>query len=181
MPQERRLVFEVSIQSGLRIGDVLKLRVRDVRRVSAEEAELAYIAEKTKKKGTARIYGKVAEQMFALKKGKKGFFWPSPSKSGHITRQSAWNWFKEAAFAAGVDVKGVSPHSLRKCFAVRLRHEKGLQAAQKALQHSDSATTAIYAYADIYHGVDPDAPVLWCQIGELVDLIAERLKQKKSS
>ena len=181
LPYDRRLVFEASIQSGLRIGDVLKIRSRDLKRVSDKEACISYVAEKTKKRGTVSVYGNVAANLISLSKSCKGFLWPSYGKTGHITRQSAWLWLKEAAKAAGVDIRGVSPHSLRKCFAVRIRHEQGMIAAQKALQHKDSATTAIYAFADIYAGADPDAPVLWCQIEELLDLIEERLQQKKAS
>lgn len=179
MSADRRLVFEVAIESGMRIGDVLKLRRRDLKRAKNGAAEITYTAEKTKKKGTAFVYGKTAEHLFALAQGTKCYLWASRAKCGHITRQTAWNWMKEAAKAAKIDLKGVSPHSLRKCFAVRIRHEKGMQAAQKALQHQDSATTAIYAYADIYAGADPDAPVLWCQVEELIDLIVERLREKK--
>lgn len=179
MDAYRRLVFEVAIQSGLRIGDVLKIRSRDLKQVAPEAVEIRYVAEKTKKKGTATVYGRTAVQLLSLRRGKSGFLWSSDAKCGHITRQTAWNWMKTAANAAKIELNGVSPHSLRKSFAVRIRHEQGMIAAQRALQHSDSATTAIYAYADIYSGADPDAPVLWCQIEELIDLIVERLRAKK--
>ncbi|MBR6726348.1 MAG: tyrosine-type recombinase/integrase [Clostridia bacterium] len=179
MDADRRLVFEVAIQSGMRIGDVLKIRARDLKQVAPEAVEIRYTAEKTDKKGSATVYGSVAKKLLDLRKGRKGFLWPSTSKCGHITRQSAWNWIKTAANAAKIDLKGVSPHSLRKCFAVRIRHEQGMLAAQRALQHSDSAVTAIYAYSDVYSGADPDAPVLWCQVEELVDLIVARLQAKK--
>ena len=178
MDEERRLVFEVAIQSGMRIGDVLKIRSRDLRRVAPEAVEIRYTAEKTDKKGTAVCYGSVAKRLLSLRIGKRGYLWPSGAKCGHITRQTAWNWIKTAANAAKIDVTGGSPHALRKSFAVRIRHEKGLLAAQRALQHTDSATTAIYAYADIYSGADPNAPVLWCQVGDLCDMIADMLSKK---
>ena len=181
MPLERRLVFEVALQSGLRIGDVLKIRRSDLRRTDPDEVEIRFVAEKTKKKGKAYVHGAVAEHLFGLRRGRKGFLWPSNAKCGHVTRQTVWNWAKEAGKAANIDLRGLSPHSLRKCFAVKLRHEKGIDAAQRALQHSHSAQTAIYAYADVYAGADPNAPVLWCQVDELLDLITERLKQKKTS
>lgn len=178
---DRALVFRVALQTGLRIGDVLKIRTRDVRHVGAGAFEIRYRAEKTKKEGRALVFGDVGKQMFALRdpKRRNAFLWPGKGKNGHITRQTAWNWLKNAAKAAKIEIKGVSPHSLRKNFAVGLRKSEGLDAAQKALQHTDSAITAIYAFADVYSGADPNAPVLWCQVSELVDLICERLKQKK--
>lgn len=176
----QRLVFEVSFATGLRIGDVLKIRKRDLKRVSGGGCEISFVAEKTKKKGKAVVYGEICEHLFLLAKRTKSFLWASRAKCGHITRQTAWNWIKAAAEAAEVNLKGVSPHSLRKCFAVRVRHKEGLEAARRALQHSCSEQTAIYAYADVYAGAYPDAPVLWCQIDELVDLIAAKLKRNEA-
>lgn len=174
---DRRLLFEVALQTGMRIGDVVKLRRRNISRVGSGEVRVSFTAEKTGKHAICPIYGTYADKLWQLAKHGKGFLWPSRGKTGHITRQSAWNWLKAAAKAANVDFDGVSPHSLRKCFAVRVRHERGMLAAQRALQHSNSATTAIYAYADIYAGEDPEAPVLWCQVDQLVDLIAARLTE----
>lgn len=176
---DQRLVFDVCIVTGMRIGDVLKIRGQDVRRIAPELYEIRYKAEKTGKKGTATVRGSLGDHLYALRRKPRSFLWASRGKSGHITRQTAWNWFKAAARASKINIEGVSPHSLRKVFAVKLRHSEGMAAAQKALQHSDSATTAIYAYADIYAGADPNAPVLWCQVGELVDLIVRELRAKK--
>lgn len=178
LSKDRRLVFSVALETGLRIGDVLKIKKRDIRQIAPDAIEIAYIAQKTKKNGKCVLRGQTAQEMLFLAKFRRGFLWCSNAKCGHITRQTAWNWFKEAAKDAGIDVHGVSPHALRKSFAVKLRHEQGMEAAKAALQHADNATTAIYAFADVYAGKDPDAPVLWCQIDELTALIAERLHDK---
>ena len=168
-------MFSVALETGLRIGDVLKIRKRDISQIAPDALKIAYIAQKTGKKGTCTLKGQTAREVMFLAKLRRGFLWSSNAKCGHITRQTAWNWFKEAAKEAKIDVNGVSPHALRKSFAVKLRHEQGMEAAKTALQHSDNATTAIYAYADIYAGKDPNAPVLWCQVDQLVDLIVEKL------
>ena len=141
-------MFSVALETGLRIGDVLKIRKRDISQIAPDALKIAYIAQKTGKKGSCTLKG-----------------------------QTAWNWFKEAAKETGIDVHGVSPHALRKSFAVKLRHEQGMEAAKTALQHSDNATTAIYAYADVYAGKDPNAPVLWCQVNELAEIIAAKLQE----
>jgi integrase len=121
----------------------------------------------------------VSARLLDMPKSAKGYIFGSyKSQSGHITRQTAWKWFKKAALEARVDIAGCSPHSLRKSFAAELRHKEGLHAVQEALQHSNSFTTAIYAYADVYAGYDPEAPILWGQIEELLDLIVEHLCEK---
>lgn len=176
---DRRLLFDVALSSGLRIGDTVRLRRRNIKRIGGGEVQISYTAEKTGKRGQCTVYGTVAEELCRLSKSFNGFLWPSYGKSGHITRQTAWKWFKDAAKEANVDINGVSPHSLRKSYAVAVRREKGFYAAHEALQHKYSETTAIYAYSDIYSGADPQAPILWCQLTQLVDLIAERLDERK--
>lgn len=179
---EDKLLFGIARATGLRIGDVAKIRKKELRRLAPELCEISYVAEKTGKLGRTEIAGDLAVELLAAAKGKRGFVFASKrhSKSGHVTRQALWARFKKAAEIAGVPLDGCSPHGLRKAFAVALRHEKGLKAAQEALQHTNSAVTAIYAYADAYEGCDPDAPITWAQIGMVVDLVVEQLKAKKS-
>lgn len=164
----------------MRIGDVLKIRKRDLAAAPHGRCEIQFIAEKTGKKSIAIINSTVvAENLLNMPKGRKGYIFGSyKSDCGHYTRQAAWKWFKDAANEAGVDLVGCSPHSLRKSFAAELMHRKGLKAVQAALQHSNSFTTAIYAYADVYAGAAPEAPVLWGQIDELLDLIVARINSK---
>lgn len=181
LSKDRRLVFSVALETGLRIGDVLKIRKRDLSQIAPDGVRIAYIAQKTKKRGTTTLQGQTAREVLFLAKFCRGFLWSSHAKCGHVTRQTAWNWFKEAAKKAKIDLDGVSPHALRKSFAVKLRHEKGLEAAKIALQHSDNATTAIYAFADVYAGKDSNAPVLWCQVDQLIDLIVEKLNDASPS
>lgn len=99
------------------------------------------------------------------------------SRSGHVTRQSAWLWIKDAAKTAGVNLDGCSPHALRKSYAVELRRSSGVAAAQAALQHDRASTTAIYAFADVYGGKGGE-PVLWSQVDELAELVAAKLAER---
>ncbi len=176
------LLFGIARETGLRIGDVAKIRRREVRRKAPDLCEISYTAEKTGKPGKAVVGGKLAADLLEAAKGKRGYIFPTErnSKSGHVTRQALWARFKRAAEFAGVPLEGCSPHGLRKAFAVAVRHEKGLKAAQEALQHTNSAVTALYAYADAYAGCDPDAPITWAQVGMLVDLVVQQLREKKS-
>lgn len=164
----------------MRIGDVLKIRYTDI---SATENGCAvrFVAEKTGKRAIALISDyAIASRLLKLSRTSRKLryiFYSPRSASGHYTRQAAWKWFKHAAELAGVDIRGCSLHSLRKVYAVDLRHREGLAAVQQALQHNKPFTTCIYAYADIYAGADPSQPILWGQIEQLLDLIKLRLSE----
>lgn len=178
----RRLLFEITLNTGLRIGDACKVRKSDLTEADGGRLLLKYEAEKTGKRGIAVLTGELADKVRRAPKGRRGFLFPSDrARSGHVTRQAAWLWFKRAAKDAGVDIDGVSPHALRKNFAVEVRHRDGLEAARELLQHDRAATTSIYAFSDVFAG-KADEPILWTQVDELVELVAQRLasEQKKN-
>ncbi len=178
---EEWLPLRISLETGLRIGDCVDLLYGQVARIKGT-ASIRATAQKTGKTGTFPI----SESLFRLlrKRGKRlkqsrtSFLFPSYGKSGHLTRQAAWHRMKKAAEALGVDPDGISPHSLRKCFAVSLMHEHGLTAVKEALQHSNDAVTRIYAYADTVLRFDSDAPILWRDVEILVSYILDRLREK---
>ena len=183
LPPERRLLFELARHTGLRIGDVVKIRKADLSDGDDGTLAVRYTAEKTGKQGIAVLDGVLADKLRKAPRGRRGFVFPSErSRSGHVTRQSAWLWFKGAAKTAGVSLDGCSPHALRKSYAVELRHSSGVAAAQAALQHDRASTPAIYAFADVYGGKGGE-PVLWSQVDELAELVAAKLavRAKKPS
>lgn len=148
------LPLAVAVSTGLRIGDVLKLRPGDFLRHGVR-----YRAQKTGKRGHARLGG---ELILALYRSSAGTRWcfPSPRDSRqHLTRQAAWARMKRACQRAGVDPRGVSPHSLRKVFAVELLRETNLAEVQKALQHDRVDTTELYALADWATGDNAGKPL----------------------
>lgn len=177
---QKRLLYDLTLNTGLRIGDVVKARKSDFCAADNGIMLMRYVAEKTGKRGTAVLPPELARRIAAAPKGRRGYLFPSrTSRSGHITRQAAWKWFKAAGKAAGVSLDGCSPHALRKVYAVKLRHERGIAAAQKALQHDRESTTAIYAFSDVYAGKAENEPILWRDVDELVNLVAERLSEQK--
>lgn len=157
----------VALETGLRVGDVVKLRVANLK-----EDGLHYRAEKTKKNGVANISAALRKHL--RKKGK--WLFPSPYKTGqHITRQCVWARIKKACERAGLQAEGISPHSLRKVFAVELYRERGFKAVQEALQHSNSATTEIYSFADWSTGSSAELPLKRKDLQLIVKMVLEAL------
>jgi len=143
-----------------------------------------YVAHKTGKPGTAPIPPPLAARIRQQAHGLKGkYLFPPAKRYGkgeHLTRQACWARMKRAARAAGVNVDGVSPHSLRKVYAVDLRHEAGLAAVRDALQHSNEAVTRVYAYADTVMNAESDEPIRWRDLELVVDYVLERLREKNA-
>ncbi len=172
------LPFRLALETGLRIDDVLSVRVSDIS-VRDGAHVLSYTAHKTGKSGEAAISSELAAALTAGKKKRSAFLFPSNSKSGHITRQCAWQRIKRAAGRCGLDLAGISPHSLRKCFAVDKLHKEGLAAVREALQHSSDAVTALYAYSDTVASHAPDEPIRWRDLELVMQYIFSRITQKK--
>lgn len=139
MPQNR-LICQLAISTGLRIGDVCSLRSDQlIQRPTITEA-------KTKK--SRRIY--IPADLLRRIKAQAGETWAFPgTKEGqHKTRQAVWADIKRASKACRLPAN-IGPHTLRKVYAVRRFQATGdLGAVQKALNHDDVAVTMLYAMAD---------------------------------
>lgn len=171
--EEAFLPLLVSLETGLRIGDVVGLKVSSV-----QSDGIHYTAEKTKKAGVAPISATLKRRL--AKKGK--WLFPSPYKKGkHITRQAVWSRIKTAGKKAGVDLEGLSPHAMRKAFAVELYRKKGFKAVQKALQHNYASTTEIYTFADWNTGENADLPLKRRDLQLIVKMVLEALGEAKEN
>lgn len=172
LAEEAWLPLWVSLETGLRIGDVVKLK-----KVNLQADGLHYRAQKTGKNGVAKISAELRKRLDRIR-GK--WLFPSPYKKGkHITRQCAWARIKAACKKAGIDSDGVSPHSLRKVFAVELYREKGFKAVQDALQHESAATTEIYSFADWSTGDNAELPLKRKDMQLLVKMVIEALGESR--
>ena len=168
LAEEAWLPLWVSLETGLRIGDVVKLRKQNL-----QADGLHYKAQKTGKNGVAKVSAELRKEL-SRRRGK--WLFPSPYKAGkHITRQCAWARIKAACKKAGLDPDGVSPHSLRKVFAVELYREKGFRAVQEALQHRNAATTEIYSFADWSTGESAELPLKRKDLQLVVKMVLEAL------
>lgn len=136
-----RLVCRVCVATGLRVGDVVALRTDQL-------AQQFWITEqKTGKRRRVNL----TDRLLQMLKAQAGETWvfPSPKDPAkHRSRQAVWWDVKRAAKAFRLP-QNVAPHSLRKVFAVDLLRRSGgnVSRVQRALNHSDAATTYIYAMA----------------------------------
>lgn len=143
MTAQNALAITVSLETGMRIGDVLRLEVSNLL-----DSSITYTAAKTGKQGTAQCSERLICSLRA--NAVNGICFPSRkgAKSPYRSRQAVWKDVRKAATYAGIKPH-VSPHSARKTFAVDLYHKRGIGAVQQALQHKYQTTTNLYALADV--------------------------------
>lgn len=138
---ENRLALLVSLSTGLRIGDVLNLRTKDI-----VKGDFSVREQKTGKRKRVHL-GKALQTDILSIAGRVYVFEGRTSELKHRTRQAVYKDL--ARVASAFRLKGVSPHSCRKCYAVRNLHLYGdLRKVKKLLNHSNEAVTVLYAMAD---------------------------------
>lgn len=172
LDRELWLPLEVARQTGLRIGDVVALR-----RSVLKGQTLSYTAEKTKKKGSAEISAELSAELRSRRGTRSVWLFPSPQDpEKHLTRQAVWARLKKACERLGVPPDGISPHSMRKSFAVELYKSEGLEAARRALQHDRTSTTELYVMSDYLSPENENRPILRKDFDVLVRFIAQAVK-----
>lgn len=134
-----RLVCRVCLQTGLRVGDVVSLKTRDLK------GQFWVTEAKTRKRRRVNLPRELLDQIRA----QAGEVWAFPGRKPgqHRTRQAVWADVKRAAKAFRIR-QNVAPHSFRKVYAVELLRRCGdVKRVQRALNHSDCATTMVYVMA----------------------------------
>ena len=152
-------MLEMLYASGLRVSELVTLPA------AAIHPDKAFLLVKGKGKKERLVpLGQPAQQAlksylpvrsyFLKKAGSGGERWlfPSPSKTGNLTRQRFGQLLKELALAADLDPEKISPHIIRHAFATHLlRHGADLLVIQKLLGHADLSTTQIYTHVVTDH------------------------------
>ena len=139
MPSNR-LVCQVCLHTGCRLGDVLALKTEQL-------APRFWITEQ--KTGKRRLVGLPAPLLDLLREqaGKEWVF-PGRDPRKHRSRQAVWKDVKRASVAFRLP-QNVGPHSFRKVYAVDLMRKYGdIERVRRALNHSSMTVTMIYAMAD---------------------------------
>jgi integrase/recombinase XerD len=146
-------LVEMAYASGLRVSELLGLKVEAVRR------DPAYLIVRGKG-GKERLAPLNPAARAALKAWLTArdarrkpetpdspWLFPSSGRSGHLTPRRFAQLLDEAAVTAGLDPARVSPHVLRHAFATHLLEGGAdLRVVQTLLGHADIATTQIYTH-----------------------------------
>lgn len=139
---QNELVCRVCLAYGLRVGDVLRLRTRQLK-----QRKITIREQKTGKRRVITLADKLRRALSVY----AGDVFVFPSRCDplrHRTRQAVWKDLRRAARALRMGA-GVGTHSMRKTAAVRRYAACGdMAAVQRLLNHSDVAVTMLYAMAD---------------------------------
>lgn len=146
-------LVEMAYASGLRVSELLGLKVEAVRR------DPAYLIVRGKggKERLAPLNASAREAIKAwlvVRDAKRRpeapdspWLFPSSGRTGHLTPRRFAQLLDEAAITAGIDPARVSPHVLRHAFATHLLEGGAdLRVVQTLLGHVDIATTQIYTH-----------------------------------
>ena len=145
------LMFMLGIRTGLRITDILELRVSDVRDSNKKLKTHIVIKEnKTSKRKRIKVHKELKQLLIEHVEGKldNEFIIQSNMKDKFgetkpISRQRAWGVLKIAADFVGVDDLGC--HSMRKTFGYHYyKKTKDIALLQNIFNHSSSAITLRY-------------------------------------
>lgn len=138
------ILFELGIYSALRISDILKLKVKDLR--NKEYFELVeQKTGKTKKLAINPDLKKALREYFFDKVDEEYIIKSREGGNKPISRVMAWNILNNAAEKAGLTEK-IGTHSLRKTFGYHMYMltNKDVVMVQKFLNHSSPQVTLRY-------------------------------------
>lgn len=134
------LLFNIGINTGLRIGDIVKLSIEDVRGVST----LRVSEGKTKKPRPVQlnaIMGDIAD--YLADKPSEGWLFPSRKGNSHITSTQAYRVYAKAADLLGRN--DIGTHTGRKTFGYHYyQRTKDVATLMEIFNHADQATTKRY-------------------------------------
>ena len=175
MQYENALAMRVSLETGLRIGDVLSLRPENI-----TEKHIEAIAQKTGKEFKKPISADLRRRLLQIS-GQR-FVFEGRNGTEPRSRATVWKDVKQASKKLGLDIN-LGCHSARKTYAVELFKSQGIKAVQKELQHDSTETSMLYAFAHLLkampaeektesHLLDSDAEEF------LAELIADKVIAK---
>lgn len=135
------IMFLIGINTGLRVGDLLRLKVKDLKR----KKRVVILEGKTKKARTinlANIYDEIQSYLKTLENTE----WAFPSRKGDkpITPTQAYRQLNKAANMVDIE-EGIGTHTMRKTFGYWFyKQDKDVAQLQKILNHSHPEITLRY-------------------------------------
>ena len=141
------LLFVFGINAGLRISDIIKLKVEDVMDYNGEiKKHLEIREEKTKKIKRFKINPMLAEELYKYVRNLNMLDYIFQSRNwdnSHITRERAYTILNNAALNIGL--QNIGTHTLRKTFGYHFyqqTHDVAL--LQQVFNHSSPSITLRY-------------------------------------
>lgn len=133
------ILFLIGINTGLRVGDLVKLKVKDVKK-----KKQAIIKEgKTKKPRKVLLENIYEELNDYIETLDSEFLFPSRKGSSHISTTQAYRQLQKAAEMA--EVEHIGTHSMRKTFGYwYYKQYKDIAQLQNILNHSHPSITLNY-------------------------------------
>lgn len=145
------LLFVLGINCGLRISDILQLRIGDVVSDRGKPRPFYELRERKTKKGRRFPFSKNVQKAIELYTDEFGstldpdeYLFRSRQGSGPITRQRAHQLINEAARAVGIQER-IGTHTLRKTFGYHA-YKSGVDITllQSIFNHSSPSVTLRY-------------------------------------
>lgn len=150
-----RAMLELAYAAGLRVSEVVGLRLQDVDlqegfvRVFGKRAKERWVPFGDSAKSALQEYLRLARPKLLGKRSEDYLF--LSERGTPLSRTQFWLRLKQYAQQAGIS-RPVSPHTLRHSFAVHLlQGGADLRAVQEMLGHASINTTQIYTRVSIDH------------------------------
>lgn len=146
--ERNKMMFLFGIYVGLRISDIIKLKVRDVRNLDS----VSIREQKTGKERQFPINDELRPLLRNYIKGKSDYEWlfPSRQQGEHIGRIQAYNILNEAGKYFGLEQ--IATHTMRKTFGYHFYQQtKDIVTLQKIFNHASIHITLRYI------GIEQDA------------------------
>jgi integrase/recombinase XerD len=145
-----RAMLEILYAAGLRVSELVGLRVKDV---NLERGFVMVLGKGSKERlvpigetAADAVRDYLSRSRFGLLGNRESEMLFISSQKKGITRQMFWERIKHYALKAGIGIN-ISPHTLRHSFATHLLDNGAdLRAVQSMLGHSDISTTQIYTH-----------------------------------
>ena len=146
-------LVELAYASGLRVSELLGLKVEAVRRdpafliVRGKGGKERLAPLNASAREAVKVWLVARDTARPEKAPDSPWLFPSASAKGHLTPRRFAQLLDQAAVDAGIDPARVSPHVLRHAFATHLLEGGAdLRVVQTLLGHADIATTQIYTH-----------------------------------
>ncbi|RKP55649.1 integrase [Cohnella endophytica] len=146
--RKHQAIFYLIYSSGLRVGEVVRLRLGDIDR----ERKTLHIRQGKGRKDRLTVLSDLALtviQSYIEDSRPEGWLFPGQQPGSHLTERTVQKVFEQALKAASIN-KEVSVHALRHSFATHLLEDGiDIRYIQEFLGHKSTRTTEIYTHVAV--------------------------------